>query len=199
MERKARSSERKAYYAAKMRKAAQLLFYKRHSISGARGWEFRKKIGSDYIKVIMLLSEYLEKIGLTIKTVFEEESNPPENPSVEQYDRARFYVTLKDEVTAEDIKMMGWRIDDLAALCASIAFVISRGGKAPKKDLEDLLKAKVPEWRIEASLSRFIRMGYLTEDENGVISIGWRTKAEIDQKKLINLLLETYNNGFVNE
>ncbi|MBS7640080.1 MAG: hypothetical protein QXF23_00835 [Candidatus Bathyarchaeia archaeon] len=190
MEGKARSGERKAYHATKIRKAAQLLFYKRHSIPGARGWELKKKIGSDYLKVINLLNEYLAKIGLTIKTVFEEETNPPENPSNEQYDKARFYITLKDEVNVEDAKMMGWRIDDLAALCASIAFIISRGGKAPRKELEDLLRAKIPEWRVETSINKFVRMGYLIEDEDEMIYIGWRTRAEVDQKKLLDLLLE---------
>ncbi|MEM1586025.1 MAG: hypothetical protein QXX99_03945 [Candidatus Bathyarchaeia archaeon] len=190
MERGARSRERKAYYTARMRKAAQLLFYKRHSIPGAKGWELKKKVGSDYPRLINLLNEYLVKIGLTIKTVFEGETNPPENPSIEQYDGARFYVTLKDEVNVEDAKMMGWRIDDLAALCASIAFIISRGGKVPRKELEDLLRAKVPEWRVETSINRFTRAGYLIEDESGMMYIGWRTRAEVDQKRLIDLLLE---------
>lgn len=190
MEGKARGGEKKAHYAVKMRKAAQLLFYKRHYVPGARGWELKRKVGSDYIKVINLLNEYLAKIGLAVKVVFEEEASPPENPSIEHYDRARFYITLRDEVSAEDVKTMGWRIDDLAALCASIAFVISKGGKVPRKELEDLLKVKMPEWRVEASINKFTRMGYLLEDENGLIYIGWRTRAEIDQKRLIDLLLE---------
>ncbi|MEM0010214.1 MAG: hypothetical protein QXT84_00815 [Candidatus Bathyarchaeia archaeon] len=190
MERRAGGGERKAYYLAKMRRAAQLLFYKRHSIPGAKGWELRKKVGSDYQKVINLLNDYLAKVGLTIKTVFEDETNPPENPSVEQYDKARFYITLKDEISIEDAKMMGWRIDDLAALCASIAFIISKGGKAQRKDLEDLLKTKIPEWHVEIILNRFMKMGYLIEDENGLVYIGWRARAEIDQKKIIDLLLE---------
>lgn len=183
--------ERKAYYITKMRKVAQLLLFKRHSIPGAKGWELRRKVGPGYLKVIDLLNEYLSKIGLTVKIVFEEETSPPETSSAEQYDKARFYVTLKDDVTAEDVKMIGWRIDDIAALCASIAFIISKGGKAPRKDLEELLKAKMPEWRAEASINRFMRMGYLVEDENGLMYIGWRTRAEVDQKKLIDLLLET--------
>lgn len=194
MERRAKGGERRAHYEVKMRKAAQLLFYKRRSIPGAKGWELRKKIGPDYMKIIDLLNEYMAKIGLTIKIVFEEETTPPENPSHEQYDKARFYITLKDEIATEDAKMMGLRIDDLAALCASIAFIVSRGGKTPRKDLEDLLKDKMSEWRVEASLNRFMRMGYLTEDENGLVYIGWRTRAEIDQKRLINLLLETKDN-----
>ncbi|MCX8171948.1 MAG: hypothetical protein N3E47_08365, partial [Candidatus Bathyarchaeota archaeon] len=82
------------------------------------------------------------------------------------------------------------RIDDLAALCASIAYIVSRGGKAPRKEVEDLLKAKIPDWRVEIDLNKFIRLGYLVEDENGQLYLGWRTRAEVDQKKLIDLILE---------
>lgn len=190
MERKPRRVDRKAYYAAKIRRVAHLLFYKRHSVPGAKGWELRRKVGSDYPKVINLLNDYLEKIGLTVKVVFEEEANPPENPTLEQYDKARFYITLKDDLAADEAKMVGWRIDDLAALCASIAYIISKGGKVQRKDLEDLLKNKIPNWRVEIDLNRFIRLGYLIEDENEQIYLGWRTRTEVDQKKLIDLLLK---------
>lgn len=190
MERGARGIDKKAYYAAKIRRAAQLLFYRRHSEPGARGWELRRRVGSDYPKVINLLNEYLARIGLTVKVIFEE-ANPPENPSIEQYDRARFYITLRDDLSIEEAKMVGWRIDDLAALCASVAYISSRGGKAPRKDVEDLLKSKIPDWRVEVILNRFVKMGYLMEDEAGQMYIGWRTRAEIDQKKLMDLLLET--------
>ncbi|MEM2342120.1 MAG: hypothetical protein QXX94_06245 [Candidatus Bathyarchaeia archaeon] len=190
MEGKKRGIDRKAYYAAKIRRAAHLLFYRRHSIPGAKGWELRRRIGSDYPKVISLLNEYLEKIGLTVKVVFEEEANPPENPTLEQYDRARFYITLRDSLGVEEAKMVGWRIDDMAALCASIAYIISKGGKVQRKELEDLLKNKIPNWRVDINLNKFIRMGYLMEDENEQVYLGWRTRAEVDQKKLIDLLLE---------
>ncbi|MEM2309786.1 MAG: hypothetical protein QXV71_04725 [Candidatus Bathyarchaeia archaeon] len=189
MERKPKGVDRKAYYAVKMRKAAQLLFYRRHSIPGARGWELRRRVGSDYLKVINLLNEYLEKIGLMVKVVFEE-GGQPENPTTEQYDRARFYITLRDNLRVEEAKMVGWRIDDMAALCASIAYIISRGGKVQRKELEDLLKSKIPEWRVDIDLNKFIRLGYLIEDENGQVYLGWRTRAEVDQKKLIDLLFE---------
>ncbi len=191
MARKPRGLRKKVYYASKIKKLAYLLFYRRHSMPGARGWELRKKVGSDYPKIISLLDEYLGKIGLTIKTVFEEEANPPENPTLEQYDKARFYVALKDDLTVKEVKMVGWRIDDLAALCASIAYIISKGGKAQRKDLEDLLKNKIPGWRVDMDLNRFIRLGYLMEDENKQIYLGWRARAEVERKRLIDLLLET--------
>lgn len=189
MERKARRLSRKSYYASRVRKVARLLFYRRHSTPGAKGWELRRRVGSDYPKIIKLLDEYLSKIGLTVKVVFEE-ANPPENPSLEQYNKARFYVTLKDNLTTDEAKLVGWRIDDLAALCASIAYIISKGGKAPRKELEKLLESKIPDWRVDMNLNRFVRLGYLIEDDNEQIYLGWRTRAEVDQKRLIDMLLE---------
>lgn len=190
MERRRKGLERKAYYASKIKRAVHLLFYKRHSMPGVKGWELRRAIGSDYPKIISLLDKYLERLDLTIKPVFEEEVNPPEKPTLEQYDKARFYVTLRSGFTSKDLKLMGWRIDDLAALCASITYITSKGGKVQRKDLEDLLKNKIPGWRVDINLNRFVRSGYLIEDENGQIYLGWRTRAEVDQKKLIDLLLK---------
>jgi len=191
MERRRRSLEKKSYYASKIKRAAHLLFYKRHLMPGVKGWELRKAVGLDYPKVIEMLNKYLEKLDLMIKPVFEEEAGVPEKPTLEQYDRARFYVTLKSGLTPKEAKLMGWRIDDIAALCVSIAYITSKGGKVSRKDLEDLLKSKIPGWRVDMDLNRFVRAGYLIEDENGQIYLGWRTRAEVDQKKLIDLLLRT--------
>jgi len=185
-----RSLTRKTYYAIKMKRAVHLLFYKRHREPGVKGWELRRRLGSDYPKVLNLLDDYLEKLDLTLKTVFEEEANPPDKPTLEQLDRARFYVTLKGSLTPKETKLVGWRIDDLAALAITLGYIISKGGKTPRKDLEDLLRIKLPSWRADFNLSRFLRSGYLIEDENGQLYLGWRTRAEVDQKKLIDLLLE---------
>jgi len=187
--RAARRIGRKRRYATMLKKAAQLIFYRRHMEPGVKGWELRRRLGSDYPKVVALLDEHLKSIGLTVKTVFEGES-PPENPTIDQLDKARFYITLREELSLEDMKFIGWRIDDLAGLAVSLAYIISKGGKAPKKDVESLLKTKLPEWRVEMNLSRYLRMGYLMEDENEQLYLGWRTRAEVDQKKLIDLLLE---------
>jgi len=185
-----RSLTRKTYYAMKMKRAVHLLFYKRHREPGVKGWELRRRLGSDYPKVLNLLDDYLEKLDLTLKTVFEEEANPPDKPTLEQLDRARFYVTLKGSLTPKETKLVGWRIDDLAALAITLGYIISKGGKAPRKDLEGLLRIKLPSWRADFNLSRFLRSGYLIEDENCQLYLGWRTRAEVDQKKLIDLLLE---------
>jgi len=190
MARTSRRIGRKRRYMTMLRRAAQMIFYKRHREPGVKGWELRRRLGSDYPKVLQLLDEYLGNLGLTIKTVFEEEGAPPENPTVDQLDKARFYVTLKEELSVGDMKLVGWRIDDLAGLAVSLAFIISKGGKASRKDLENLLKTKLPGWRVEMNLSRYIRSGYIIEDENEQLYLGWRARAEVDQKKLVDLLLE---------
>jgi hypothetical protein len=184
------SLRRKAAYSLKMKRAVQLLFYKRHWEPGVKGWELRRRIGSDYPRVLNLLNDYLDRLGLTVKTVFEEEGNPPETPTLDQLDKARFYVALMETQTSGEQKLVGWRIDDLAGLAVSLGYIISQGGKAPRKDVEDLLRQKLPGWRTDLNLNRYLRAGYIIEDENEQFYLGWRTRAEVDQRKLIDLLLE---------
>ncbi|MCW4020962.1 MAG: hypothetical protein NWF14_07025 [Candidatus Bathyarchaeota archaeon] len=186
-----RSLRRKTYYAMKMKRAVRLLFYKRHREPGVKGWELRRGLSSDYPKVLKLLDDYLEKLGLTVKTVFEEGGTAPQNPTLSQLDKARFYITLKESLASQETKLVGWRIDDLAGLAVALGFITSKEGKAPRKDLEDLLRTKLPGWRVEMNLNRYLRAGYLIEDENGQLYLGWRTRAEVDQKKLVDLFLES--------
>ena len=190
MARATRRIGRKRRYSIMLKKAAQMILYRRHREPGVKGWELRRRLGSDYPKVLQLLDEYLGNLGLTVKTVFEEDGSPPENPTIDQLDKARFYVTLREELSLGDMKLVGWRIDDLAGLAVSLAYIISKGGKSPRKELESLLRTKLPGWRVEMNLNRYIRMGYLIEDENEQLYLGWRTRAEVDQKKLIDLLME---------
>jgi len=173
-----------------MKRAVHLLFYKRHVKPGVKGWELRSGLGSDFPRVLNLLDGYLEKLDLGVKTVFEEEAAPPEKPTSAQLDKARFYVTLRGSITAKEAKLMGWRVDDLAGLAVSLGYITSKGGKAPREDVESLLRVKLPGWRVDLNLDRYVRHGYLIEDENEQLYIGWRTRAEVDQKKLIDLFLE---------
>ncbi|RLI06740.1 hypothetical protein DRO22_00195 [Candidatus Bathyarchaeota archaeon] len=190
MARATRRIGRKRRYSMMLKRAAQMIFYKRHREPGVKGWELRRRLGSDYPKVLQLLDEYLGNLGLTIKTVFEEDGSAPENPTIDQLDKAKFYVTLREELSLGDMKLVGWRIDDLAGLAVSLAYIISKGGKAPRKDLEGLLRTKLPGWRVDMNLNRYLRLGYLIEDENEQLYLGWRARVEVDQKKLIELLLE---------
>jgi len=181
-------SKRKAYYASKIKRAIHMLFYRRHKKPGVKGWELRKALGADYPKVLKILDDYLKGLDLQVKTVFEEEK-PVEKPSLEELDKARFYVTLRGELTPKEAKMIGWRIDDLAGLAIAIAYVMSKKGKAPRKEVEELLRDKLPGWKVGFNIDRYIRYGYLTQDENEQLYLDWRTRAEVDQKALIDLLL----------
>jgi hypothetical protein len=189
-ERRTEMSRRKAYYANKIKRAAHLLFYRRHRKPGAKGWELRKALGSDYPKVLKILDKYLKTLDLQVKTAFEEEK-PAEKPTLEQLDKARFYITLRGELTSKEPKMIGWRIDDLAGLAITIAYVISKKGKTSRKEVEELLRDKLPGWKVGLNVDRYIRYGYLTQDENEQLYLDWRVRAEVDQKALIDLLLST--------
>jgi len=179
---------RKAYYGRKIKRATQLLFYKRHIKPGVKGWELKNALGSDYPKILKVLDNHLEKLDLQVKTIFEGET-PSEKPTLEELNKARFYVTLRGGFPAKDAKMMGWRIDDIAGLATAISYIISKKGKAPRNEVEELLRSKLPGWRVDMNLNRYIKAGYLGEDEHNQLYLDWRTRAEVDQKALVELLL----------
>jgi hypothetical protein len=108
---------------------------------------------------------------------------------LEEYNKARFYVTLRGDLTPKEAKMIGWRIDDLAGLAVAISYIISKKGQASRKDVEDLLGEKLPGWKVGINIERYIRYGYLTQDDNAQLYLDWRTRAEVDEKKLIDMLL----------
>jgi len=180
---------KKGVYGSKIKKATQMLFYKHHQKPGVKGYELHKALGSDYIKVLDLLDNYLKPLDLQVKTVFEEEKTP-EKPTLEELDNARFYVALRGDSSTKD-KLIGWRIDDLAGLAVTITYIISKKGQAPRKDVEKLLSEKMPNWKIGLNIDRYIRYGYLGQDDNGQLYLDWRTRAEVDQRALINLLLSS--------
>jgi hypothetical protein len=187
MESKQKKMSQKTYYARKIKRASHLLFYRHHRKPGVKGWELKKAFGSDYPKVIDILNSYIEKLDLQIQTIFEEEK-PKGKPTMNQLDKARFYITLKNGLTTEETRLIGWRIDDIAGLAITISFIFSKKGKASRKEIEDILRSKLPGWRVDMNLRRYIRSGYIAED-NGQLYLDWRTRAEIDQKLLIELLL----------
>ena len=179
---------KKGVYGSKIKKATQILFYKHHQKPGVKGSELHKALGSDYPKVLDLLDDYLKPLDLQVKTVFEEEKTP-EKPTLEKLDNARFYVALRGDSTKD--KLIGWRIDDLAGLAVTISYIISKKGQASRKDVEKLLSEKMPNWKIGLNVDRYIRYGYLGQDDNGQLYLDWRTRAEVDQKALIDMLLSS--------
>ena len=182
-------SRRKSVYASKMKRATHMLFYRRHMKPGVKGWELHKALGLDYPKVLDILDDYLKSLDLQVKTVFEEEKTPVEKPSLEELDKARFYITLRGGLTPKETKMIGWRIDDLAGLATAIACIISKKGQAPRKEVEELLNEKLPGWKVGLNVDRYIRYGYLQQDDKDQLYLDWRTRAEVDEKALIDLLL----------
>lgn len=188
MEKESAQLKRKTTYMKKLKRATHLLFYKRHRRPGVKGWELHKRLGSDYPKVLNLLNTYLENLDLQVKTVFEAEK-PSEKPTMEQLDGARFFITLRGSLTPKETKMSGWRIDDIAGLAMTIASVIAKKGRAPRDEVEALLRDKLPGWRVDLNIDRYVRAGYLAEDENKQLFLDWRTRAEVDEKTLIDLLL----------
>jgi hypothetical protein len=182
-------SKRKGVYAAKVKRATHMLFFRKHQKPGVKGWELHKTLGADYHKVLDVLDDYLKNLDLQVKTVFEEEKTPIAKPTLEELDKARFYVTLRGDLTPKEAKMIGWRIDDLAGLAVAISCIISKKGQALRKDIEDVLGEKLPGWKVALNIDRYIRYGYLTQDDNAQLYLDWRTRAEVDQKALIEMLL----------
>jgi hypothetical protein len=174
-----------------MKRATHMLFYRRHQKPGVKGWELHKALGVDYPKVLEILDDYLKSLDLQVKFVFEEKKTPTKKPSIEELDRARFYITLRGDLTPKETKMIGWRIDDLAGLAVTIAHIISKKGQAPRKDVEKLLGEKLPGWKVGSNLDKYIRYGYLQQDDNYKLYLDWRTRAEVNEKALIDLLLRS--------
>ena len=42
---------------------------------------------------------------------------------------------------------------------------------------------------MEYSLDRYVKRGYLEQDDKSLLHIGWRTRAEIDEKTLMTMIL----------
>jgi hypothetical protein len=171
-------------YTKKMKKAVQMLFFRRHRKPGVKGWELKRSLGGDYMKI---LNNRLRDMGIKVKTVFEDQTVEGK-PTREQLEKARFFVTFNDPSAVDSLS--GWRVDDIAILTAAVAYINSKQGKALRKDVEKLLNEKFPKWQIERTLDRYIRRGYLDEDENKMVFLGWRSRAEIDQRLLSTLLLK---------
>ena len=87
--------------------------------------------------------------------------------------------------------MSGWRIDNLAALAACLALIVSKQGKSERKELESLIGHKAGRWRALTLMDTFLRTGYLEEDEEGLVKLGWRTRAELDLQSLMLLVAES--------
>jgi hypothetical protein len=164
----------------KTRRAFQVLILQRGRNPGVKGWELRRYLGKDYKTTVEVLSDDLKALGLEVHQV-----PGPEGTD----DSTRFLLRFRDSPTLTEAETAGFRIDDLAVLAATIALVNSKQGRISRKELESFLKGKFPRWRIDYSVDRYIKRGYLDIDDKELVRVGWRTRAEIDERSLMTLIL----------
>jgi hypothetical protein len=175
-------------YSRKLKAAVQLLFFKHHRLPGVRGWELRQELGSEYLDVIDVLDGQLKPLDLKVTRVLDDPDLIIE-PTRAQLSDARFYITMRGTIDQKTAKTIGWRIDDIAGLAVTVAYIISKQGKSPRVEVEKILAEKLPGWRTKMNIDRYITEGYLGEDDRGTLYLDWRTRAEIDQKQLVDLVL----------
>lgn len=184
-----KTTETKSFYSDKLKRAVHLLLFRRGKMPGAKDWELKEKLGKNYEQVLGQLNQLLSELDLEIKKVTEPRTDEitPEGAPLEE---ARYQVTLKGTLGLKEAKMIGWRVDNLAALSASLAYLISKQGKAPREDLEKLIAHKFGRWKAATLVDVFLRTGYLDEDDAGVMGLGWRTNSEVDLRALMTKMAE---------
>jgi hypothetical protein len=176
-----------AGYARKLKDAVHLLFFQHHRLPGVRGWELRQELGPDWQNVLDVLDKQIHPLDLQVTRVLDEVNVV--DPDQTQLADARYYITMRGGIDQKAAKTIGWRVDDIAGLAVAIAYIISKQGKAPRTDVEKILQEKLPGWRVRMSIDRYIQQGYLGEDEKGVLYMDWRSRAEVDQKQLVDLIV----------
>lgn len=159
--------------------AVSLMVASGHRLPGVRGWELRRRLGKNYPKIIESLNSRLKEIGLQVKIVYDQKAEEGD------LDRARFYIILADPLNISDIPTLGYSLDELAVLSATLAYLFTKSEKANYKEIVEMLETKYQRWRVEAILERLARRGYLIKNDDGTLSIGWRTKVEVDKQELL--------------
>ena len=140
----------------------------------------KRHLGRDYRKILEVLSEDVSSLGLEVFEVKGADGTD---------DSTRFLLRFREPPTVSEAETSGIRIDDLAVLAATIAFVNSKQGRASRREAEHFLREKFPKWRVEYSLDRYAKRGYLEQDDRAMLHIGWRTRAEVDEKTLMTMIL----------
>jgi hypothetical protein len=177
------------FYNEKLKRAAHMLFFKRGRIPGARSWELKNGLGKGYTKVLEQLDEDLKDLDLEVKKV--EPQTLTDYKPADGEEESRYFVRLKGTLAPKEARMCGWRIDNLAALASALALIVSKQGKSERKELETVIGNKAGRWRAMTLMDTFLRSGYLEEDEEGLVNLGWRTRAELDLPSLMMLLAES--------
>jgi len=178
------------FYSEKLKRAAHMLFFKRGKVPGARTWELRTGLGKGYQNVLSQLDESLKDLDLEVKKV-EVDALTDVGPKSDGDEDFRYFVRLKGTLSPKEARMSGWRIDNLAALAACLTLIVSKQGKCERKELEGLIGHKAGRWRSLTLMDTFLRTGYVEEDDEGLVKLGWRTRAELDLQSLMLLVAES--------
>ena len=190
--------QEQSYYPERVKRAAHLLFFKRGRVPGARSWELKTGLGKEYLNVLTQLDESLKDLDLEVKKV-ESHVLSDYKPGPDGEEESRYFVRLKGTLTPREARMTGWRIDNLAALAACLSLIVSKQGKSERKELEEVIGQKVGRWRALTLTDAFLRSGYLEEDEEGLVKLGWRTRAELDLESLMMLIAESKPKGVIGQ
>src|SRR5881628_146369 len=121
----------KAFLERKVRKAFQTLLLQRGRNPGVKGWELKRHLGRDYRKILEVLSGDVRALGLEVHEVKGVDGSD---------DASRFLLRFRDPPTMTEAETSGIRIDDLAVLASSIAYINSREERAGA-----VLEGEVPE------------------------------------------------------
>jgi hypothetical protein len=185
------TKETKSFYSDRLKRAIHLLVFRRGKMPGAKEWELKEKVGKNYEQVLEQLNTLLSDLDLEIKKVTEPASGQmTESEDALHMEEPRYFVTLKGSLGLKEAKMIGWRIDNLAALSGAIAYIVAKQGKAPRDDVEKVVAEKYGRWKAATLIDIFLRAGYLEEDDAGVTSLGWRTKSEVNLPALMTKMTE---------
>jgi hypothetical protein len=157
-----------------------VLILQRGRNPGVKGWEMKRYLGRDYRKIVEVLSEDVAPLGLEVFEVKGADGTE---------DSSRFLLRFREPPTVSEAETSGIRIDDLAVLASTIALVNSKQGRAARREVEQFLREKFPKWRVEYSLDRYVKRGYLEQDDRAMLHVGWRTRAEVDEKTLMTMIL----------
>lgn len=150
-------------------------------------WELKAALGKRYLDVLKDLNEILKELDLEVYGFEEAEAESKPEGEVGR----RFIVRLKGTMPIKEAKLLGWRIDNLAALAFTIGMLVSRQGKAERVEVERALSEKLGRWRSMTLVDSMIRNGYIAEENDGMLRLGWRAKAEVDLKALMTALTLT--------
>ncbi len=158
--------------------ALRLLLFRRGMRPGASLEELEKVCTEPVEKVLAGLNEKVGDLGLEIVTIEESDEFLSEG-------RRRAFIRSKAPLHREELKLCGWDRRSLAALAVAASYLVSRGGRAKEIELVNVLKSKNISAR---RIDRMVEAGYLARTE-GMISLSWRSLAEIDQDELKRLFL----------